>query len=124
MEQYNRYLVISPRNLLAMVFSLHGFGTVNQTVPANDMLERGVPPAIVRLTMIRGMRPQQLDGTQKLLLTPRTTVDQKLWNKTAQKEKVLVTDASRSNSSNIRANRNSAAASEELRQAQAFSPSK
>lgn len=72
MEQYNRYLVISPRNLLAMVFSLHGFGIVNQTVPANDMLERGVPPAIVLLTMIRGMRPQQLvwsNFTAKALLS-------------------------------------------------------
>lgn len=55
-----------------MVFSLHGFGIVNQTVPANDMLERGVPPAIVLLTMIRGMRPQQLvwsNFTAKALLS-------------------------------------------------------
>ena len=55
-----------------MVFSSHGFGIVNQTVPANDMLERAVPPPIVLLTMILGMRPQQLvwsNFTAKALLS-------------------------------------------------------
>ena len=54
MEQYNRYLVISARMLVATVSLLNGFGVINQTIPAKEMLEGGASPAVVPLAMIGG----------------------------------------------------------------------
>lgn len=54
MDRYNRGLMIVARILVAMVFILNGFGIINQAIPAKEMMERGVPPAIVPLSMIAG----------------------------------------------------------------------
>ena len=54
MDRYNRGLMIVARILVAMVFILNGFGIINQAIPAKEMMERGVPPAIVPLFMIAG----------------------------------------------------------------------
>ena len=62
MEQYNRYLVISARILLATVFLLNGFGVINQAIPAKEVLEREVPPAIVPLSMIGGREVEVIAG--------------------------------------------------------------
>jgi len=53
-DRYNRGLMIVARILVAMVFILNGFGIINQAIPAKEMMERGVPPAIVPLFMIAG----------------------------------------------------------------------
>lgn len=54
MDRYNRGLMIVARILVAMVFILNGFGIINQAIPAKEMMERGVPAAIVPLFMIAG----------------------------------------------------------------------
>jgi putative oxidoreductase len=53
-DRYNRGLMIVARILVAIVFILNGFGIINQAIPAKEMMERGVPPAIVPLFMIAG----------------------------------------------------------------------
>ena len=52
MERYNQYFVMSARILMSMVFLLNGFGIINQAIPAKEMIERGVPPAIVPMAML------------------------------------------------------------------------
>jgi putative oxidoreductase len=52
MERYNQYFVMSARILISMVFLLNGFGIINQAIPAKEMIERGVPPAIVPMAML------------------------------------------------------------------------
>ena len=37
---------------MSMVFLLNGFGIINQAIPAKEMIERGVPPAIVPMAML------------------------------------------------------------------------
>ena len=53
MEISNRWLMIGARALLAVVFLLNGFGVINQAIPAKEMIERGVPPAIRSLRNAR-----------------------------------------------------------------------
>jgi putative oxidoreductase len=52
MERYNQYFVMSARILMSMVFLLNGLGIINQAIPAKEMIERGVPPAIVPMAML------------------------------------------------------------------------
>ncbi len=52
MERYSQYFVVSARILMSMVFLLNGFGIINQAIPAKEMIERGVPPAIVPMAML------------------------------------------------------------------------
>jgi putative oxidoreductase len=54
MERSTRWLLICARVLLALVFLFNGFGVINQTIPAKEMMERGVPPAVVPLAMFAG----------------------------------------------------------------------
>jgi putative oxidoreductase len=54
MERYNQYFVISARILMSMVFLLNGFGIIDQAIPAKEMIERDVPPAIVPMAMLAG----------------------------------------------------------------------
>jgi len=54
MERSTRWLLIVARVLLAVVFLLNGFGVINQAIPAKEMIERGVPPAIVPFAMFAG----------------------------------------------------------------------
>jgi putative oxidoreductase len=54
MERYNQYFVMSARILMSMVFLLNGFGIINQAIPAKEMIERGVPTAIVPMAMLAG----------------------------------------------------------------------
>jgi putative oxidoreductase len=51
MERSIRWLLISARVLLAVVFLLNGLGVINQAIPAKELMERGVPPAIVPFAM-------------------------------------------------------------------------
>ena len=52
MERYNQYFVMSARILMSMVFLLNGFGIIDQAIPAKEMIERDVPPAIVPMAML------------------------------------------------------------------------
>ena len=52
MERYNQYLVLCARILMSIVFLLNGFGIINQAIPAKELIERGVPPAIVPVAML------------------------------------------------------------------------
>ena len=54
MERLNQYFVVCARILMSMVFLLNGFGIINQVIPAKEMIERGVPPAMVPVAMIAG----------------------------------------------------------------------
>jgi uncharacterized membrane protein YphA (DoxX/SURF4 family) len=54
MERSIGSLLISARVLLAVVFLLNGFGVINQAIPAKEMMERGVPAAIVPFAMFAG----------------------------------------------------------------------
>ena len=49
----SRWFLICARILIA-VFLLNGFGIINQTIPAREMTERGVPPAVVPFAMFAG----------------------------------------------------------------------
>jgi putative oxidoreductase len=53
-ERYFRWLLVAARLLVAVVFLLNGFGIIDQTIPAREMLERGVPAGIVPLAMFAG----------------------------------------------------------------------
>jgi putative oxidoreductase len=37
---------------MSIVFLLNGFGIINQAIPAKELIERGVPPAIVPAAML------------------------------------------------------------------------
>src|SRR5215472_2750484 len=54
MERSTRWLLICARVLLALVFLFNGFGIINQAIPAKEMMERGVPPAVVPFAMFAG----------------------------------------------------------------------
>jgi len=54
MERSIGWLLIGARVLLAVVFLLNGVGVINQAIPAKEMMERGVPPAIVPFAMFAG----------------------------------------------------------------------
>ena len=54
MERSTRWLLIGARIMIAVVFLLNGFGIINQAIPAKEMMERGVPPAVVPLAMFAG----------------------------------------------------------------------
>jgi uncharacterized membrane protein YphA (DoxX/SURF4 family) len=51
-ERYFGWLLVTARLLVPVVFLLNGFGIIDQTIPAREMLERGVPAEVVPLAMI------------------------------------------------------------------------
>jgi putative oxidoreductase len=62
MDRYSRYALIVARCLMAMVFVLNGLGIIDQTIPAKEMAERGVPSAIVPLAMFGGRLVETVAG--------------------------------------------------------------
>jgi uncharacterized membrane protein YphA (DoxX/SURF4 family) len=46
-ERYFGWLLVAARLLVAIVFLLNGFGIIDQTIPAREMIERGLPAGIV-----------------------------------------------------------------------------
>ncbi len=54
MQGYNEYLAVSARILMSAVFILNGFGIIDQTIPAKELIERGAPATIVPLVMLAG----------------------------------------------------------------------
>ena len=53
-QRSSRWFLICARVLIAIVFLLNGFGIINQAIPAGEMMERGVPPAVVPFAMFAG----------------------------------------------------------------------
>jgi len=53
-QRYNEYLAVCARILMSAVFILNGFGIIDQTIPAKELIERGAPATIVPLVMLAG----------------------------------------------------------------------
>jgi len=62
MDRYSGYALVVARILIAMVFVLNGLGIIDQTIPAREMTERGVPAAIVPLAMLAGRLLETVAG--------------------------------------------------------------
>ena len=62
MDRYSRYALIVARIMIAMVFVLNGLGIIDQTLPAQEMAERGVPVAIVPLALLAGRLVETVAG--------------------------------------------------------------
>lgn len=54
MERLSRYGVLVARLLMAAVFVLNGFGVIDQTIPAKELMERGAPASLIPLMMLAG----------------------------------------------------------------------
>ena len=54
MNLYSRYALVLARVLVALVFILNGFGIIDQSIPAKEMVEHGAPAAIVPFAMLAG----------------------------------------------------------------------
>ncbi|MDR3724894.1 MAG: DoxX family protein [Terracidiphilus sp.] len=50
----NRYALIGARLLVSVVFLLNGFGIIDQSIPAHELVERGAPVALVPPIMLAG----------------------------------------------------------------------
>ena len=62
MDRNSRYALVVARVMLAMVFVLNGLGIIDQTIPAKEMIERGIPAAIVPLAMLAGRLVETVAG--------------------------------------------------------------
>ena len=51
MGRHFGWLLVAARLLVAIVFLLNGFGIIDQTIPAREMIERGMPAGIVPIAM-------------------------------------------------------------------------
>jgi putative oxidoreductase len=54
MDRLSYYGLLVARLLMAVVFVLNGFGIIDQTIPAKELMERGAPAALVPLIMWAG----------------------------------------------------------------------
>jgi len=54
MDRFSRYGIWVARLLIAVVFVLNGFGIIDQTIPAKELMERGAPATLVPLMMWTG----------------------------------------------------------------------
>jgi putative oxidoreductase len=54
MDRLSRYGVLVARLLMAVVFVLNGFGVIDQTIPAKELMERGAPASLIPLMMWAG----------------------------------------------------------------------
>jgi uncharacterized membrane protein YphA (DoxX/SURF4 family) len=54
MDRVSSLGVIVARILVALVFPLHGFGVIDQSIPARELMKRGVPSSLVSLVMFSG----------------------------------------------------------------------
>src|SRR6266852_260176 len=63
------------RVLVAIVFVLNAIGVIDQTIPAKEMMERGVPAAIVPWFMLAGRTLEFIAGFALVLgVFPRSSV--------------------------------------------------
>jgi putative oxidoreductase len=53
---------VAARILIAVVFVLNGFGIIDQTIPAKELMERGAPVSLVAVIMLAGRVLEPADG--------------------------------------------------------------
>jgi putative oxidoreductase len=54
MDRISHYSIVVARVLISIVFILNGFGIIDQTIPAKELMERGAPASLVPLMMLAG----------------------------------------------------------------------
>src|ERR1700737_3167745 len=54
MDRFSHYAIVVARVLISVVFVLNGFGIIDQTIPAKEMMERGAPVSMVPWMMLAG----------------------------------------------------------------------
>lgn len=62
MERISRYGVVAARILMSVVFLLNAFGIIDQTIPAKEMAEQGIPAQLVPLLMLGGRALEFIGG--------------------------------------------------------------
>jgi uncharacterized membrane protein YphA (DoxX/SURF4 family) len=63
MDRISSLGAIVARILVALVFLLNGFGVIDQSIPARQLMERGVPASLVSLVMFFGRALELAAGT-------------------------------------------------------------
>ena len=72
MEQSARYGLLTARILIAVVFLLNGFGIIDQSLPARELADRGIPASLVPIIMLSGRALELIAGvTLALGIVPR-----------------------------------------------------
>ena len=72
MEQWARYGLLTARVLIAVVFLLNGSGIIDQSLPARELVERGIPASLVPIMMLSGRALELIAGfTLALGILPR-----------------------------------------------------
>lgn len=72
MEQLARFGLLTARILIAVVFLLNGFGIIDQSLPARELAERGIPAILVPIIMLSGRALELIAGfTLALGIWPR-----------------------------------------------------
>jgi putative oxidoreductase len=93
MERSSFYTVLGARVLMSAVFLLNGFGIIDQKIPAREMMEEGMPAALVPLLMMAGRSLEIIAGFALafgiyprvaaiglfLFLVPATLVSHSFW---------------------------------------------
>src|SRR5215813_10197105 len=93
MDRFSRYGMITARVMVAMVFLLNALGVIDQTIPAREMAERGVPANLVPFMMFAGRSVEFIGGLMLIFgifprvaalavfafLVPATLVSHSFW---------------------------------------------
>lgn len=62
MNRYSQLIVVASRIFLSIIFLLNGFGVIDQTVAARELMEHGAPVAIVPFAMMCGRALEIVGG--------------------------------------------------------------
>jgi putative oxidoreductase len=93
MNRNYQYFLIVARLLVSVVFLLNGFGIIDQTIPARELMARGIPATLVPLLMVGGRAVEIVAGSMLALgilpqwsalallafLVPATFVSHSFW---------------------------------------------
>ena len=62
MGRFSSYGMMTARILISLVFLLNAIGIIDQTIPAKEMVERGIPAGLVPAMMLAGRAVEFLAG--------------------------------------------------------------
>ena len=62
MGRFSSYGMMTARILISLVFLLNAIGIIDQTIPAKEMIERGIPAGLVPAMMLAGRAVEFLAG--------------------------------------------------------------
>src|SRR5260370_24759462 len=62
MDRLSQYAIVVARVLVSVVFILNGFGIIDQTIPAKELMELGAPVSIVPWIMLAGRTLELVAG--------------------------------------------------------------